>query len=107
MRRQLRGYGIGLTAFYTSLVLEQPRMLGRLARRAPRALRDVTQRDSARNDSITREFPLAIIGSNVAGMLFGPLAYLRGRYKGGRRRAHTCGVLDAWSGGASMVGTSR
>jgi GT2 family glycosyltransferase len=79
LRRQMWGYGAGLTAFYTSLVLTEPRLLPRLLRLAPTALRDLTGRDSLRVAGIGADFPPELLRANRRGMVYGPLAYLKGR----------------------------
>jgi GT2 family glycosyltransferase len=89
-RKQLRGYGIGLTAFYTSLILNRPSLLGAVIRQAPSALRDLRSPQSVRNATLTSEFPKELMAANRRGMLSGPTAYLRGRFaneaRGGARR---------------------
>jgi GT2 family glycosyltransferase len=78
LRRQLVGYGTGLTAAYTALVLRDPRVLAGLVRLAPRALREVT-RGGDRTATIGPDFPRELLRANRRGMLRGPFAYLRGR----------------------------
>jgi hypothetical protein len=87
LTRQLTGYGSGLTAAYTSLVLDNPRVLAPLLRLIPTALRDLFGTDSARLAGLPADFPPELLRANRRGMLRGPLAYLRGRQQaGGRRR---------------------
>jgi glycosyltransferase involved in cell wall biosynthesis len=76
---QLRGYGIGLTAFYTSLIWSRPSLLWPLLLQAPNALRDLRSPHSVRNATLTSEFPKELMAGNRRGMLSGPTAYLRGR----------------------------
>jgi glycosyltransferase involved in cell wall biosynthesis len=77
MERQLDGYASGLTAFYTRAVLRDPRRLITLARLAPRALRDMRGKDSARNAPMGDDFPASMRQATVRGMLRGPFRYLR------------------------------
>ena len=91
LRRQLWGYGAGLTAFYTSLVLTEPRLVPPLLRLLPTALRDLTSRDSLRVAGLEADFPAEILRANRRGMLSGPLAYLRGRVRA-RRSGRTGGT---------------
>ncbi len=79
LRRQLVGYGTGLTAAYTSLVLSDPRVLVDLIRLAPTAARDLFSGSSQRVRGLGAQFPRELLGLNRRGMLRGPLAYLRGR----------------------------
>jgi GT2 family glycosyltransferase len=85
LREQMRGYGTGLTAAYTSLVLHNPFVLFPLLRLIPTALRDLSSDDSLRNAGIDETFPAELMSANRRGMLAGPLAYLRGML--GHRRA--------------------
>jgi len=80
LRRQLIGYGVGLTAAYTSLVLANPRILLPLLRLIPTALRDILGGGSGlREAGLGADFPRALLGANRRGMVRGPLAYLKGR----------------------------
>ncbi|PRY48168.1 glycosyl transferase family 2 [Geodermatophilus tzadiensis] len=79
LRRQMEGYGTGLTAFYTSLVVDSPLVLLRLAALAGRAVRDMTSSDSLRVSGLAADFPAELLSANRAGMLRGPGAYLRQR----------------------------
>jgi hypothetical protein len=73
------GYGCGLTAAYTSLLLAQPRLIWKLLRLIPTALRDLLGKDSLRVSTLREDFPRELLGANRRGMLAGPRAYLRGR----------------------------
>lgn len=86
LERQLAGYGRGLTAYYTKMVLDRPRLLLELARLAPTALHDLLSGGSTRNAGLGEEFPRELTRGQVKGMLDGPRAYLRGR-RAIRRRA--------------------
>ncbi|GGK91568.1 glycosyltransferase [Mangrovihabitans endophyticus] len=79
LRKQMVGYGTGLTAAYTGLLLRRPALLWPLLRLAPTALRDLTGSDSPRVATLREDFPRELLGANRRGMLRGPLAYLRGR----------------------------
>lgn len=85
LRQQMVGYGCGLTAAYTSLVLADPRLLLSLLRLAPRALRDLRNADGPRLAGLSDDFPRELLGANRRGMLRGPVAYLRGRRRDRRR----------------------
>ncbi|MCA2219226.1 glycosyltransferase family 2 protein, partial [Wangella sp. NEAU-J3] len=73
------GYGTGLTAAYTSLLLHRPTLLWPLLKLAPGALRDLTSPDSPRVSTLQHDFPRDLLKANRRGMLAGPGAYLRGR----------------------------
>jgi hypothetical protein len=79
LRHQLIGYGTGLTAAYTSLVMSDPLVLARLIALAPTALRDVFGTGGVRTATLADDFPREVLRANLRGMLVGPGAYLRGR----------------------------
>ncbi|WJK34793.1 glycosyltransferase family A protein [Solwaraspora sp. WMMA2065] len=87
LRNQLVGYGTGLTAAYTSLLLREPRLLGPLLRLAPTALRDTFGGgDGQRLAGLRDDFPRELVGANRRGLLAGPVAYLRSRMAARRLR---------------------
>lgn len=79
LHKQMVGYGAGLTAAYTSLLLRRPGLLWPLLKLAPRALRDLTGGDSPRVATLRDDFPRELLKANRRGMLAGPRAYLKGR----------------------------
>jgi GT2 family glycosyltransferase len=83
LRAQMHGYGAGLTAFYTSLLVQEPGVVWPLLRLLPTALRDLTSAGSPRVAAIDDDFPRELLRVNVRGMLVGPWRYLLGR----RRRS--------------------
>ncbi|MCW2639812.1 MAG: glycosyl transferase family 2 protein, partial [Dactylosporangium sp.] len=87
LRRQMVGYGAGLTAAYLSLVLADPKVLVPLIRLVPTALRDLTADDSLRSAGLEADFPRELMGANRRGMLSGPFLYLRGRLRNRRLRS--------------------
>jgi len=89
LRAQMYGYGAGLTAFYTSLIVHEPWVVWALLRLLPTALRDLTSADSLRVATLDEDFPRSLLRANVRGMVSGPWRYVRGRRGrlGRRRRA--------------------
>ena len=79
LERQMYGYGVGLTAFYASLLRRRPRLLGALLRSAPAALAALVGGNSTRNAGIPDDFPRSFLRRNVVGMLRGPIEYARAR----------------------------
>jgi GT2 family glycosyltransferase len=79
LEKQMVGYGTGLVAAYTSLLLARPWLLVALLRLAPGALRDLTGKDTPRTATLRDDFPLELLKANRRGMLAGPRAYLKGR----------------------------
>jgi GT2 family glycosyltransferase len=79
LHKQMVGYGSGLTAAYTSLLLHRPALLWPLLKLAPAALRDLTSSDSLRVSTLQDDFPRELLKANRRGMIAGPGAYLKGR----------------------------
>jgi GT2 family glycosyltransferase len=79
LRRQLYGYGVGLTAGYTSLLLANPLVLAPLLALLPHALRDLRSPDGPRLATVGADFPADLLAQNRRGLLRGPAAYLKGR----------------------------
>lgn len=86
LKRQFFGYGMGLTAFYSRMVLRDPRHLATLARLAPTALRDVLGTGSSRTARMRVDYPSQLETVKRRGMLYGPLAYLHSRWEERRAR---------------------
>jgi GT2 family glycosyltransferase len=77
--RQMYGYGVGLTAFYASLVLDRWSLVDDLVRLAPRAWRVMTDRGGPRLAGLGEEFPVEVLRLHRRGVLRGPFAYLASR----------------------------
>ena len=90
LRRQMRGYGSGLTAFYTASVWARPSTLLSLVRLAPHALRDLHSSDSPRTATLENDFPRALLAENLRGMAAGPWLYLRGRVQNWHMERRRC-----------------
>jgi glycosyltransferase involved in cell wall biosynthesis len=87
LRDMFVGYGCGLGAFYTSMVLRHPGCVPELLRLAPRALRDLRSRDAITLSGVDRDTLAELLAANRAAMRTGPLRYLRARRVARRLRA--------------------
>ena len=88
LEKQMFGYGVGLTAFYTALLRWNWRLVLPLIRLAPRALIDMSgARGSAATTGLPDGFPKGLLRLKRRGLLLGPLSYVRAR-----RRARSEGV---------------
>jgi glycosyltransferase involved in cell wall biosynthesis len=87
LRHQMRAYGSGLTAFYTSLVMADPRRLTTLCRLMPKFLRESRGSSGLRSGGLTANFPSDLRWANRRGLLEGPSRYLVSRAVV-RRQAH-------------------
>jgi cellulose synthase/poly-beta-1,6-N-acetylglucosamine synthase-like glycosyltransferase len=72
---QVRTYGTGLAAMYTSLVVRDPKTVIELVRRVPAGLRLLAQPGSGRAPSDVPSYPRRTIAWQLVGMSLGPLAY--------------------------------
>jgi GT2 family glycosyltransferase len=79
LERQLYGYGLGFTAMLTAVALRRPRHFFGLASVVPAWLRSLRDPDSAKLANRTDDFPSELGGTELRGMLAGPVAYLRAR----------------------------
>jgi glycosyltransferase involved in cell wall biosynthesis len=77
--RQLRGYGLGLTAFYTRMVLADPRRVSTLLRLAPKAVGDLLRPGETALGVRNTPGPDGLRRAQLSGLASGPLAYLRSR----------------------------
>jgi hypothetical protein len=75
--KQFFGYGSGLTAFYTVLLLENPRLLGQLLRLGRRGLRALTDAGGERLSDVPADFPPELLRAKNKGLLLGPWLALR------------------------------
>ncbi|MCD2196101.1 glycosyltransferase [Actinomycetospora endophytica] len=80
--RQFYGYGLGLGAFYTRAVLNDPRRLIVLSRLAPTALREMAGR--RREGGPRGEYPMELDRLERRGLYRGPVQYLRSRHEARR-----------------------
>jgi len=85
LRRQLHGYGVGLTAYLTKVVLDDPRRALDLLGRIPDATAFLARRQARRGASAG--FARALAKAELVGMAYGPLAYVRSRLCSRRRSA--------------------
>lgn len=79
LERQMRGYGTGLTAFYTAMLVSRPSTAWSVLRLVGRGLGELTSRDGMREATIGADFPRSLLAANRRSMLRGPDRYLRQR----------------------------
>jgi len=89
LRRQLHGYGVGLTAYLTKVVLDDPRRALELLGRIPDATAFLARRQVRRGAGAS--YSRALAGTELVGMAYGPLAYIRSRLRSDRRSRHRGG----------------
>ncbi len=79
LRLQMLGYGVGLTAYYMSLMVSRPQYVLQLIRLLPRACRALFARQSLQSGELAPNFPRDQIKAKRRGMLIGPIWYLRSK----------------------------
>ena len=82
LRRQLRGYGTGLTAMYLALLRQEPAAVWSLLALIPRALRHLAGAGARIEPAVvglSDEVPAHLRRALRSGMASGPRAYVRGR----------------------------
>jgi glycosyltransferase involved in cell wall biosynthesis len=79
LRKQMYGYGLGLTAYVTKSVLETPHLALRFALAAPMGLFYAFSTHSPKNRKKAAGYPADLTKLERAGMIHGPIAYLRHR----------------------------
>lgn len=77
--RQISGYGVGLGAYLTAAVADDPAILPDLFRRALPAARHLMCGASTKNQAKSATFPAILTAAERRGLLTGPLAYARSR----------------------------
>jgi glycosyltransferase involved in cell wall biosynthesis/GT2 family glycosyltransferase len=86
LEQRVWGYGVGYTACLTRALIDHPGLALDLVRKLPRGLRFAVSPGSDKNAGRQEDFPRPLVRSEVLGMAYGPLAYLRSRRDQRRRR---------------------
>ena len=85
--RRVWGYGIGLTACLSKILVEHPGLLPELLRKLPGGLAYALSPSSAKNEDKPADYPGRLTRLELRGMAYGPLAYARSRRALRRKRA--------------------
>src|SRR5258708_20809684 len=80
LQKQMHDYGIGLTAYLTKIVVDNPLLLFRILIRMPQGLFYILSPRSAKNQKKSTHFPQELTNLELKGMLLGSLRYLKGRF---------------------------
>lgn len=75
LRKYMYGYGVGLTAYLTKILLDNPRLLFDLIPKLPSGLFFTLSPRSPKNRRKSRQYPKELTTLELKGMLFGPFAY--------------------------------
>ncbi len=79
LRKQISTYGVGLTAYLTKSLLDNPRLLVDFVTKVPHGLFFSLSSRSSKNSQKSTHFPKELIRLERKGMLYGPFAYLQSR----------------------------
>jgi len=79
LRRQAFGYGVGLGAYLTKLIVDRPAVGLDLARAFPSAIWHVFSRSSPKNKRLPHDYPTSLIWLERFGVVAGVPAYFRSR----------------------------
>jgi len=79
LKRQIYGYGVGLTALLTRTVVKKPRLLLDIAGKVPYGLIYALNPNSDKNKQKDDTYPQELTRLELQGMFYGPLAYWRSR----------------------------
>ena len=89
LERQVRDYGIGLTAMVAKRLVSDPEQRRHIGRRVPHAVVHALSGQSEKNRYKGSSYPKSLTRSELLGMVWGPIAYGVSR----RRRA-SCSAAD-------------
>lgn len=81
LRKQAYGYGVGLTAYLMKSLLDQPTRLPDFVAKAPSGLAYAVSARSPKNRLKRIHYPRELTALERKGMLYGPVAYLRSRWR--------------------------
>ena len=81
IKRQMSGYGVGLTAYLASAVARRPGSLLTITRRAVGGVAHVVGPSSAKVQNLPTDYPSELVWAERWGMLIGPVSYARTRWE--------------------------
>jgi GT2 family glycosyltransferase len=91
MRRQAYNYGVGLGAFLTKTVIDDPSTLFDFAKASPWALAHILSPSSSKNSRLPIDYPASLKWAERLGILAGVPAYIRSRASLNRHLSATAG----------------
>lgn len=81
LRKLKYDYGVGLAAYLTKTVMDRPGSVLNLAVKVPRGLWHALNLGKQGDRGNSTDYPKELSGIERRGMLYGPFAYLRGRWR--------------------------
>jgi glycosyltransferase involved in cell wall biosynthesis len=106
LRKQVYGYGVGLTAYLTKCLIDRPGLLFDVAAKIPYGLVYALSARSPKNKRKHDDYPRELTMIELKGMLHGPLAYVRGRIQTRRvsKRPRALTMRESRSASSPRVG---
>ena len=87
--KQIYNYGIGLTAYLTKIILENPELLPDFIVQGIQAAWYSFRNQSSKSDKKSTAYPQELSALKLKGMIYGPLAYIQSKYAAYRLRKVT------------------
>lgn len=87
LKNQIRGYGVGLTAYLTKCLLEDPRRVAHLLLRIPEGISFASKHVLPPNGKRTAHYPGDLTRAELLGMAYGAFAYIWSRRQRSRNSA--------------------
>ena len=81
LRKQIYNYGVGLTAYLTKVILENPLLLFDILAKVPYGLFFILSFRSPKNSRKSKNYPQELNALERKGMFYGPFAYVRSRWE--------------------------
>lgn len=81
IKRQMSGYGVGLTAYLASAVARRPSSLLTITRRVVGGVAHIVGPSSAKVQNLPIDYPSELVWAERLGMLIGPMSYIRTRWE--------------------------
>ena len=79
LRKQIYSFGIGLTAYLTKSLFENPHLVLDFVTRVPAGLLFALSAQSPKNSKKCGHYPKELTKLELKGMIYGPLAYLHSK----------------------------
>lgn len=79
LKRQVYGYGVGVSAYLTKCVLDRPSLLASAIPKMHKAIAHVVHPHSPKNARRPPDYPVELVRLEWLGMLVGPFAYVASR----------------------------
>jgi len=95
LRSQLHGYGAGIAACLFKTVVTNPRLLPSFIGKLPKGLLFAFSAQSPRNSGKQSDFPRELTWFEYGGLLYGPVAYARSRFRLARIASQATSRVEA------------